>query len=109
MAALNEVEVAHLDLSSPASVDRFAQTFMSANSALDILINNAGIMAAPLTRDSRGYESQLAVNHLGHFKLTVRLLPALRRAKGARVITLSSLGHRFTQFVPGGDQGRRNL
>lgn len=96
VAALQNVEVAHLDLSSPASIDRFAETFVSANSALDILINNAGIMAAPLTRDSRGYESQFAINHLGHFQLTVRLLPALRRAKGARVIAVSSHGHRFS-------------
>lgn len=96
VGALKNVEVAHLDLSSPASVDRFAEKFMSVNAALDILINNAGIMAAPLTRDSRGYESQFAINHLGHFQLTARLLPALRRAKGARVIALSSLGHRFS-------------
>lgn len=96
VAALENVEVVHLDLSSPASVDQFAGTFMSAGCALDILINNAGVMAAPLTRDSRGYESQFAINHLGHFQLTARLWPALRRAKGARVITLSSLGHRFS-------------
>lgn len=96
VAALKNVEVAHLDLSSPASVDQFAETFLSADCPLDILINNAGVMATPLTRDSRGYESQFAINHLGHFHLTGRLLPALRRAKGARVIALSSLGHRFS-------------
>lgn len=96
VAALKKVEVAHLDLSSAASVDQFAETFLSANGPLDILINNAGIMAAPLTRDSRGYESQFAINHLGHFQLTVRLLPGLRRATDARVIALSSLGHRFS-------------
>jgi NAD(P)-dependent dehydrogenase (short-subunit alcohol dehydrogenase family) len=89
------VEVVHLDLASPASVDRFAETFMSADWPLDILINNAGIMAAPLTRDSRGYESQFAINHLGHFQLTARLWTALRMAKGARVVALSSLGHRW--------------
>lgn len=96
VAALKNVEVAHLDLSSPASVDQFAETFLSADCPLDILINNAGVMATPLTRDSRGYESQFAINHLRHFHLTGRLLPALRRAKGARVIALSSLGHRFS-------------
>jgi NAD(P)-dependent dehydrogenase (short-subunit alcohol dehydrogenase family) len=58
------------------------------------LINNAGIMANPLMRDTRGYESQFATNHLGHFQLTARLWPALRRAKGARVVSLSSVGHR---------------
>ena len=57
-------------------------------------MNNAGIMANPLTRDARGYESQFATNHLGHFQLTVRLWPALQRAKGARVVSLSSVGHR---------------
>jgi len=96
VAALKNVEVAHLDLSSATSVDRFADAFISANSALDILINNAGVMATPLTRDSRGYESQFAVNHLGHFQLTFRLWAALKRARGARVIALSSLGHRFS-------------
>lgn len=95
VAALENVEVAHLDLFSPTSVDQFAEAFMSADWPLDILINNAGVMAAPLTRDLRGYESQLAINHLGHFQLTARLWPALKRAKGARVIALSSLGHRF--------------
>src|SRR4029453_5651958 len=49
----------------------------------------------PLTRDARGFESQLATNHLGHFQLTMRLWPALRRARGARVVSLSSRGHRI--------------
>ena len=61
-------------------------------------INNAGIMAAPLSRDARGLESQLAVNHVGHFRLFARLLPALRRAKGARVVALSSRGHVRSAF-----------
>lgn len=95
VAALRNVEVVGLDLSSPASVDQCAGTFISADCPLDILINNAGIMAAPLTWDTRGYESHFAINHLGHFQLTARLWPALKRAKGARVVTLSSLGHRF--------------
>jgi NAD(P)-dependent dehydrogenase (short-subunit alcohol dehydrogenase family) len=56
-------------------------------------VNNAGIMATPLVRDARGFESQLATNHLGHFQLTARLWPALRKAKGARVVSLSSRGH----------------
>jgi NAD(P)-dependent dehydrogenase (short-subunit alcohol dehydrogenase family) len=51
-------------------------------------------MANPLTRDARGYESQFSTNHLGHFQLTARLWPALRRAKGARVVSVSSRGHR---------------
>jgi NAD(P)-dependent dehydrogenase (short-subunit alcohol dehydrogenase family) len=62
--------------------------------ALDGLINNAGIMATPLLRDGRGYEMQFATNHLGHFQLTARLWEPLKRAHGARVVCLSSIGHR---------------
>jgi NAD(P)-dependent dehydrogenase (short-subunit alcohol dehydrogenase family) len=53
-------------------------------------------MANPLTRDARGYESQFATNHLGHFQLTVRLWPALAKANGARVVSVSSWGHHFS-------------
>jgi NAD(P)-dependent dehydrogenase (short-subunit alcohol dehydrogenase family) len=56
-------------------------------------VNNAGIMATPLVRDARGFESQLATNHIGHFQLSARLWPALRQANGARVVSLSSRGH----------------
>jgi NAD(P)-dependent dehydrogenase (short-subunit alcohol dehydrogenase family) len=59
-------------------------------------VNNAGVMATPLLRDSRGFESQLATNHIGHFQLTARLWPALVRAGGARVVSLSSRGHAFS-------------
>jgi len=59
------------------------------------LINNAGVMAGPLTRDARGYETQFSANHLGHFQLTAQLLPALLKADGARVVALSSRGHRY--------------
>jgi NAD(P)-dependent dehydrogenase (short-subunit alcohol dehydrogenase family) len=72
----------------PATIDAFAARF--GDRPLHLLINNAGIMAAPLSRDSRGLESQLAVNHVGHFRLFARLLPALERAQGARVVALSS-------------------
>ncbi|MGO4307903.1 oxidoreductase [Cupriavidus sp. RAF12] len=83
-----------MDLLDPASIDRLAERVLAATDSLDILVNNAGIMAPPLSRDARGYESQFAANHLGHFQLTCRLWPALRRASGARVIALSSYGHR---------------
>jgi NAD(P)-dependent dehydrogenase (short-subunit alcohol dehydrogenase family) len=69
---------------------------LSSERSLDILINNAGIMAAPLQRDVRGYESQFATNHLGHFQLTARLWPALKRAGKARVVSVSSRGIRFS-------------
>src|SRR4029077_6318873 len=60
---------------------------------LHMLINNAGIMATPLARDSRGYESQFSANHLGQFQLTARLWPAPRNAHGARVVSVSSRAH----------------
>ena len=78
----------------PDSIDAFAEQFLRDNEKLHILVNNAGIMAPPLERDTRGYESQFAVNHLGHFQLTCRLWPALVAAEGARVVALSSYGHR---------------
>ncbi len=84
-----------LDLMDPASIDAFVGRFLASGQALHILVNNAGIMANPLTRDSRGYESQFSTNHLGHFQLTVRLWPALRQARGARVVAVSSRGHRI--------------
>jgi NAD(P)-dependent dehydrogenase (short-subunit alcohol dehydrogenase family) len=95
LAPLRGAELESLDLMDPASIDYFAARFLASNGALHILVNNAGIMANPLTRDARGYESQFATNHLGHFQLTARLWPALRRAEGARVVSLSSRGHQF--------------
>jgi NAD(P)-dependent dehydrogenase (short-subunit alcohol dehydrogenase family) len=91
IGGLASVTIEPLDLAIPATVDAFAARH--AERPLHLLINNAGIMAAPLARDARGMESQLATNHLGHFQLFLRLLPALQRAHGARVIALSSRGH----------------
>ena len=97
LSGLPRVEWRHLDLVDPASIDAFATWFLATKRPLHMLINNAGIMATPLQRDARGYESQFAANHLGHFQLTVRLWPALRLAGrqlgGARVVALSSRGH----------------
>jgi NAD(P)-dependent dehydrogenase (short-subunit alcohol dehydrogenase family) len=94
LADLERVELGRLDLSEPASIDAFAARFLASGRPLHMLVNNAGIMATPLVRDARGFESQLATNHLGHFQLTARLWPALRKAHGARVVSLSSRGHR---------------
>lgn len=91
---LTGVTIGTLDLLDPVSIDEFANRFLATGQQLDILINNAGTMANPLTRDARGYEVQFATNHLGHFQLTARLWPALVRARGARVVALSSRGHR---------------
>jgi NAD(P)-dependent dehydrogenase (short-subunit alcohol dehydrogenase family) len=93
VAKMKNVEVAQLDLASPSSVDRFANEFLSSNRALDLLINNAGVMATPLMRDERGYELQFATNHLGHFQLTARLWEALKKSRNARLVALSSVGH----------------
>lgn len=94
LAGIARVEVEALDLFDPASIDAFAARFLESGRPLHMLVNNAGIMATPLVRDRRGFESQLATNHLGHFQLTARLWPALRKASGARVVSLSSRGHR---------------
>ncbi|KER68436.1 oxidoreductase [Burkholderia cepacia] len=91
---LPDVRLEPMDLLDPVSIDRFAERMLAATDALHILVNNAGVMAPPLSRDARGNESQFSANHLGHFQLTCRLWPALRRAQGARVVALSSYGHR---------------
>ena len=82
-------------LEDASSVAGFADRFLETGQPLDLLVNNAGIMAAPLTRVARNVESQFATNHVGHFELTVRLWPALRRAQAPRIVSLSSAGHRF--------------
>lgn len=89
-----KVEQEALDLADPASIDAFGQRFLASGRPLHVLINNAAIMASPLMRDARGYEAQFATNHLGHYQLTARLWPALKAANGARVVSLSSIGHR---------------
>ena len=88
------VEVADMDLADWNSVRKFADAFLATKSPLHILINNAGIMATPERRIMGNVESQFGTNHLGHMLLACRLAPAL--VKGARVVTLSSLGHRRT-------------
>jgi NAD(P)-dependent dehydrogenase (short-subunit alcohol dehydrogenase family) len=91
-------EIDTLDLADLDSVHAFAQRFLDSGRALDILINNAAIMASPETRVGAGgerFEAQFATNHLGHFALTNLLWPALTAAPdGARVVALSSRGHK---------------
>jgi NAD(P)-dependent dehydrogenase (short-subunit alcohol dehydrogenase family) len=96
LAEIPGVAIQPLDLLDPKSIDAFAESFLASGRPLHLLINNAGVMANPLTRDARGYESQFATNHLGHFQLTARLWPAVLKAGGARVINVSSRGHRFS-------------
>lgn len=95
LRGIPSVELADLDLLNPQSIADFAQHFVDSGRPLHMLVNSAGIMAAPLTRDARGYESQFSSNHLGHFQLAVQLWPALCRADGSRVVSVSSRGHHF--------------
>jgi NAD(P)-dependent dehydrogenase (short-subunit alcohol dehydrogenase family) len=86
---------ARLDLASMASVRTFVDDVRLQTTAVHLLINNAGIMELPIRRlTSDGFEMQFGVNHLGHFVLTLLLLPLLRAAGTARVVTVSSLAHR---------------
>ncbi|WP_261807865.1 SDR family NAD(P)-dependent oxidoreductase [Paenibacillus sp. N3.4] len=78
IADIPRVELEELDLMASDSIDAFAQRFLSTGRQLDMLINNAGIMAPPLVRDQHGYESQFTTNHLGHFQLTTRLWLSLK-------------------------------
>jgi len=93
-----KVSYQHLDLASLASVADFAQR-MHARHSLDLLISNAGVMALPRRQTTAdGFEMQFGTNYLGHFALTARLMPLLRRASGPRVVSVSSLAHR-TGFI----------
>jgi NAD(P)-dependent dehydrogenase (short-subunit alcohol dehydrogenase family) len=91
--------VSAFDVTDASQVNAAVDVIESTIAPLDILVNSAGIMAAPLARDGRGYESQFATNHLGHFQLTARLWEALSRADGARVVSVSSLGHRYSPVI----------
>ena len=93
-----EIEVAAMDLGDLASVEKLTRDYVSGRRALHLLINNAGVMACPETRIGQDWELQFATNHIGHFALTAALLPLLRAANGARVVALSSSGHKITDI-----------
>jgi len=90
-AGVEGVELVELDLADLDSVRACAKTVVSSYDGLDLLINNAGVMAPPLMRTAQGFELQLGTNHLGHFVLTQGVEPLLR--PGARVVNVSSRGH----------------
>lgn len=105
-----QLEFQHLDLSNLASVRDFTESFLERESALDLLINNAGIMMVPYGETTDGNELQFGTNHLGHFALTSLLLPALERASASRVVTVSSIAHKngdidFDDLQFGGGHG----
>ena len=94
LADVPRTEVGELDLADLDSVHAFAAQLLERGDSIDFLINNAAIMACPETRVGPGWEAQFATNHLGHFALTNLLWPALASDGGARVVALSSRGHR---------------
>jgi NAD(P)-dependent dehydrogenase (short-subunit alcohol dehydrogenase family) len=93
---LSTENIIEMDLASPKSVQTFVDDFSSQINKLDILINNAGVMACPEIRTSEGWELQFAVNQIGHFVLTKGLLPLMEKAEGARLVALSSTGHKIS-------------
>lgn len=93
LAGIPGTEVGELDLADLTSVEAFARRFLGTGRPIDLLIANAGIMAAPERRVGHGWESHFAICHLGHHALVNRLWPALKAAGGARVVTVSSAGH----------------
>ncbi|HWO61330.1 MAG TPA: SDR family NAD(P)-dependent oxidoreductase [Umezawaea sp.] len=96
VAGIRRVEVEHLDLLDPASIQAFADRWRATHEGLHILVNSAAVPTpGRLVLDARGYEVQFATGHLGHFQLTLALHPALRAARGARVVNVTSGAHRF--------------
>lgn len=93
------LEIIELDLGSLASVKESARQITTTHPAVDILINNAGVMAIPEGRTADGFEMQLGVNHLGHWALTALLMPSLLAAPAARVVTVTSTAHHFGRAV----------
>ncbi|WP_213740203.1 SDR family oxidoreductase [Bradyrhizobium sp. dw_411] len=90
-----EIAYDTIDLASLASVAEFASRYAAAHTSLDLLVNNAGVMALPQRQvTSDGFEMQLGTNYLGHYALTAHLLPLLRQGRQPRVVNLSSLAHR---------------
>lgn len=90
-----DLELRRLDLGELASVESFADALAADLPALDLLVNNAGVMIPPRGRTADGFELQLGINHLGHFALTARLWPLLLAATDARVVVVSSTAHRW--------------
>ena len=95
-SGLVDIEIEALDLNDQNSIEAFAKKFMDSENGLDVLINNAGVMATPEMKTKDGFEYQIGVNHLGHFKLTNMVLPKLLESqRDARIVNVSSEAHRF--------------
>lgn len=94
-----DVQTAPMDLADLSSIRQFTDVFVENHTNLDLLINNAGIMACPMARVGPGWESQFGVNHMGHFALTMGLMPLLKATADARVVALSSTAHKLTDIL----------
>lgn len=101
-----DVSVGHLNLASLAGVRAFAEKIAANVPVVDILVNNAAVMALPHENTSDGFERQLGVNHLGHFALTGLLLPQLLARPGGRVVTVTSIAHKHGRIRHGDLHGR---
>jgi NAD(P)-dependent dehydrogenase (short-subunit alcohol dehydrogenase family) len=98
LRGIDKVEVWPLDLGIEASVGAFANAFLDRWGRIDILVLNAGIMAQPLFRDTRGHEGHFSINFLGHYRLTALLWPALLAVRTSRVIVMSSRAHQMSDI-----------
>lgn len=89
-----QLDILELDLASLQSIAQFSTEFSQKYQRLDVLINNAGVMACPFSHTADGFEMQIGVNHLGHFALTAHLLPLLQQTPGSRLVNTASLAHK---------------
>ena len=89
-------DILEMDLADPSSVTRFINEFNASGTSLDILVNNAAVMACPQMPTKQGWDLQFAVNHIGHFILTKGLLDVISQSSEARIVTLSSTGHKLS-------------
>ena len=96
---VSKENIVEMDLGNLNSVKKFTEGFKESFGKLDLLINNAGIMACPETRVGNGWESQFAVNHIGHFLLTKELMDSMAENDGARFVSLSSSAHSLTGIL----------
>src|SRR2546423_4802154 len=94
-----QLELGSLDLTSLASVRSFADWFNASHESLDLLMNNAGVMASPFERTADGFELQFGTNHLGHFLLTALVMPVVLASAPARIVNVSSAGHHGSDIV----------
>jgi NAD(P)-dependent dehydrogenase (short-subunit alcohol dehydrogenase family) len=96
---ISKQDIVEMDLGNLNSIQKFTDSFKEQNTPLDILINNAGIMACPETRISNGWESQFAINQVGHFLFTKELMDSMKDAKGSRLVSLSSSAHSLSGIL----------